>query len=133
MSTVQNVTIYFPGKLVIGKGALDKLADEILELACAKVLIVTIDPLFSKIHGLISNLEINHVSVHVDTGIIQEPSFEDFKNLMNRVESFDPDVVVGIGGGSVLDIAKLVAAQLGNEQILEDIVGIGLLKGRRKN
>jgi alcohol dehydrogenase class IV len=34
--------------------------------------------------------------------------------------------------GSVLDIAKLVAAQLENEQSLRDYGGIGLLKGRKK-
>jgi alcohol dehydrogenase len=51
---------------------------------------------------------------------------------MQTVTPFDPDVVIGIGGGSVLDIAKLVAAQLGNEQQLRDYVGIGLLKGRKK-
>jgi alcohol dehydrogenase len=41
-------------------------------------------------------------------------------------------VVIGIGGGSVLDVAKLVAAQLENEQTLREYVGIGLLKGRKK-
>jgi alcohol dehydrogenase class IV len=40
--------------------------------------------------------------------------------------------VIGIGGGSVLDVAKLIAAQLENEQELKDYVGIGLLKGRKK-
>jgi alcohol dehydrogenase class IV len=51
---------------------------------------------------------------------------------MQTVSSFNPDAVIGIGGGSVLDIAKLVAAQLENEQSLEEYVGIGLLKGRKK-
>jgi alcohol dehydrogenase class IV len=51
---------------------------------------------------------------------------------MQAVAPFNPDIVIGIGGGSVLDIAKLVAAQLDNEQQLKDYVGIGLLKGRKK-
>ena len=51
---------------------------------------------------------------------------------MKKITPFNPDVVIGIGGGSVLDIAKLVAAQLDNEQALKDYVGIGLLKGRKK-
>ncbi|WP_405511621.1 iron-containing alcohol dehydrogenase [Spirosoma sp. KNUC1025] len=40
--------------------------------------------------------------------------------------------MLGIGGGSVLDVAKLVAAQLENDQTLTDMLGIGNLKGRRK-
>jgi alcohol dehydrogenase class IV len=39
-------------------------------------------------------------------------------------------VVIGIGGASVLDVAKLVAAQIGNAQSLAEYVGIGLLKDR---
>ena len=39
--------------------------------------------------------------------------------------------VIGLGGGSSLDIAKLVALLCGHEQRLEDIYGIGLAKGPR--
>jgi alcohol dehydrogenase class IV len=51
---------------------------------------------------------------------------------MQKARPFHPDVVVGIGGGSVLDVAKLVAALVDNTQTLNDIVGIGLLQGRRQ-
>jgi len=58
--------------------------------------------------------------------------FSDFDRLMEFANTINPDVVIGIGGGSVLDMAKLVAAQLENEQTLREYVGIGLLKGRKK-
>jgi alcohol dehydrogenase len=80
----------------------------------------------------ITVLENSKVQILTDTSIVQEPSFNDFELLMQKVTPFNPDVVIGIGGGSVLDIAKLVAAQLDNEQQLKDYVGIGLLKGRTK-
>src|SRR5690606_16216535 len=48
------------------------------------------------------------------------------------LSTFPADAVIGIGGGSVLDVAKVVAAQLDNTQSLEDIVGNGMLKGRNK-
>jgi alcohol dehydrogenase class IV len=50
---------------------------------------------------------------------------------MEKISGFHPDLVIGIGGGSVLDVAKLVAAQLDNEQKLEEFVGNGLLNGRK--
>ena len=40
-------------------------------------------------------------------------------------------VVIGLGGGSSLDTAKLVALLCGQTQFLEDIYGIGLAKGPR--
>jgi alcohol dehydrogenase class IV len=38
---------------------------------------------------------------------------------------------VGMGGGSVMDVAKLIAAQLLNKQTTEEVVGIGNLKERK--
>lgn len=124
--------IFFPGKLVFGNGVLSALADDVLQLQPARVLIVTIEPLLKSIRELVNVLESKGVEVIKDTSITREPSFSDFEKLMKRVQPVNPDIIIGIGGGSVLDIAKLVAAQLDNEQQLRDYVGIGLLKGRSK-
>jgi alcohol dehydrogenase class IV len=132
MDSIQNLTIHFPGKLIFGKGCIAGLPDEIIRLSCNKVLIITITPLLSKIESLVQKLESEHITVSVNTSIVQEPTYTDFENLMQYATGINPDLVLGIGGGSVLDVAKLVAAQLGNTQSLSDIVGIGLLKGRSK-
>jgi alcohol dehydrogenase len=124
--------IFFPGKLVFGNGVLSGLADDVIQFQPSRVFIATIEPLMGAIAGLVSALESKGVEVKTDTSIIQEPSFSDFEKLMKQVQPFKPDLVIGIGGGSVLDIAKLVAAQLDNKQQLKDYVGIGLLKGRKK-
>lgn len=124
--------IFFPGKLVFGNGTLSQLHDDVLQLKPKKVFIVTIDPLRSALAEFVSTLEKNSIEILEDTSIVAEPSFSDFEKLVKKVAPFDPDVVIGIGGGSVLDIAKLVAVQLENEQQLKDYVGIGLLKDRRK-
>jgi alcohol dehydrogenase len=124
--------IFFPGKLVVGNGVLEQLPEDILQFKPSKVLIITIDPLKNVINSLVQTLEQNSIKVQMNTSIVQEPSFNDFEALMKTVSPFNPDIVVGIGGGSVLDVAKLVAVQLENEQQLKDYVGIGLLKGRKK-
>ncbi|GAB3688784.1 iron-containing alcohol dehydrogenase [Spirosoma flavus] len=128
----QFLTIQFPGKLVFGKGSLAKLADEMIQLAPKGVLLVTISPLLAALKNLVDTLETNGIQVQTDTSIVQEPSFADFTTLMKSVTPFNPDVVLGIGGGSVLDVAKLVAAQLENDQTLTDMLGIGNLSGRSK-
>jgi alcohol dehydrogenase class IV len=129
MSIVSN---QFPGKLVFGNGCLHQLPDEIAAFAPARVFIVTITPLLPALHGLIHSLEKKGIHVVIHTGIVREPSFLDFHRIMAEAMPFDPDLVIGVGGGSVLDIAKLVAAQLGNEQQLAEYVGIGLLKKRAR-
>src|SRR6185437_13336874 len=132
MSTTPPLRIFFPGRLVFGNGCLDQLSDELIRLSPSRILVITIDPLLSSLSGLFTLLEANAISVTVYTRIVQEPSFEDFHDVMSEASPFDPDIVLGIGGGSVLDIAKLVAAQLDNDQQLADYVGNGLLKGRKR-
>lgn len=126
------LSIHFPGKLVFGPGTLGTLADELLHVKASRVYLLTIDPLVPQLSELIRSLASRQVTVAVNTAIVQEPSFADFEKLLLEARRFDPDVVVGVGGGSVLDVAKLVAAQVDNTQTLADIVGIGLLQGRRK-
>ena len=124
--------IFFPGKLVFGIGTLTQLPGDIVQIKPTRVFIATIEPLKDSIADLVKTLEKNGIEVFQDTSILAEPSFSDFEKLIKKITPFNPDVVIGIGGGSVLDIAKLVAAQLDNEQQLKDYVGIGLLKGRKK-
>lgn len=130
MSEIRALKINFPGKLVFGNGVLNQLTEEIIQLDCKEVIVMTIDPLLVTLTPFVKELEKNQIKVHVDTSIVQEPSFEDFRNLLKKFKGTNPDTVIGIGGGSVLDVAKLVAAQLDNTQTLEEIVGNGLLKQR---
>lgn len=126
------LSIYFPGKLLFGNGTLAALGEEVLQWNPSRVFIATIAPLTDKLSWLIQFLTEKDIRTYTDTSIVQEPAISDFEKLMQQAAAFDPDVVIGIGGGSVLDIAKLVAAQLDNEQSLRDYIGIGLLKGRKK-
>ena len=126
------VNIYFPGKLVIGAGCINELAVDVMNLQPSNVLVVTIEPLLNGLSDFIKTLKQNGIAVFTNTSIVKEPTFNDFEALMQLANTINPDVVIGIGGGSVLDVAKLVAAQLENEQTLREYVGIGLLKGRKK-
>src|SRR5258706_3193289 len=120
---LEPLKIFFPGKLVFGNGTLAQLPTDVLELSAARALIVTIEPLLPVIDELVITLRKNNVEVLCDTSVVREPSFSDFEKLMSGVAPCNPDVVIGIGGGSVLDIAKLVAGEMENKQNLKDESG----------
>lgn len=130
MSAERILKINFPGKLVFGNGVLGQLAEDVVAQGSKVVIVMTIKPLLESLADFFAYLQGNGVELLVDTAIEQEPSFADFKNILEQYSSVPADTVIGIGGGSVLDVAKLVAAQLGSSQSLEEIVGNGLLKGR---
>ncbi|QEM08898.1 iron-containing alcohol dehydrogenase [Mucilaginibacter rubeus] len=128
----RDITIRFPGQVIVGKNSLLKLTDEVVGQGYKSALIITINPLLDKLEPLLAQLEEAGVTVHFDTSIVREPSFKDFEDLLTSVKNTRADVIIGIGGGSVLDIAKLIAAQIDNDQTLKEITGIGLLKNRNK-
>lgn len=66
----------------------------------------------------------------IDDSIHGEPSVKSFNAALERAQAFRPDVVIGVGGGSALDVAKLAAALLDGKQKIGEVFGIGLLKGR---
>ena len=47
-----------------------------------------------------------------------EPSHHDVTNLLNRMKIANADLVVGVGGGSVLDVAKLISVLCAKENQL---------------
>lgn len=127
---ISPLTIFFPGKLVFGNGVFGQLAAAVIALKPTAVFIAGITALEKDIQECTHTLEAAGIRVLSDYSVVTEPSYDDFDRLLQKVVPFDPAIVIGIGGGSVLDIAKLLAAQLHNDQTLADYVGIGLLNGR---
>jgi len=132
MSIDRILKVSFPGKLVFGNGVLKQLAEDVVAQGYKAVVIMTIKPLLDQLADLTAVLEKNNIALQMDTSVEQEPSFSDVKSVLQQLSSFSADAVIGIGGGSVLDVAKIVAAQLDNTQPLEEIVGNGMLTGRNK-
>ncbi len=124
--------VNFPARLVFGNHTLTQMVDELISLKSSRVAIVTIPALQSSITPLLQQLAEKDIEVLLDERIATEPYFADLHRLLEYFTPFRPDTVLGIGGGSVLDIAKLLAALLDNDQTVHDVVGNGLLKKRTK-
>ena len=52
-----------------------------------------------------------------------EPDTVNLKTLLDLAEETQPDLVIGYGGGSAMDIAKLAAVLPGSGQSIHDVVG----------
>ncbi len=127
---MEKITFYYPRKLVCGSGALDQFADDFVKTGNKKLFLLTIQPVADLLEATIKKFNAQGIEVSIDISICNEPSFSDFSKLLEKAKGFKTDSVVGIGGGSVMDTAKLVAAQLTGDQSTQEIVGNGLIKGR---
>jgi alcohol dehydrogenase class IV len=56
--------------------------------------------------------------------IRREPEIADLEAGLAAAAAARPDVIVGFGGGSTMDLAKLVAAMLGTGQTIHDAAGV---------
>jgi len=70
------------------------------------------------------------VQIEIFQNILAEPTVNDFKAILEKARAFRADSVVGIGGGSVLDVTKLVAAFINSDQQVEDCFGTGFIKAK---
>jgi alcohol dehydrogenase class IV len=124
------VTIINPPKLVFGEKSLEQFIADYETLGLKRLYLVTIEPLEAQLLEQLEPLRTAGVEIKVNKSILKEPTFDDFELLLKEARDFQADSVVGIGGGSVLDVAKLIAVQVKSSQSTSEIIGIRNIKGR---
>ena len=98
-----------------------------------RVLIVT-DPGFLRT-GLLeparASLEQQGLSVSIFSKVVADPPEHVIHAAVQAAREPQAELIIGFGGGSSMDVAKLVAVLAGSSQPLKDIYGIGNVKGQR--
>lgn len=127
---MNSITLLQPGKIVFGEGSLKELSNDAILEGSNSILLLVATPLLQAVEEIVKSLKSKNKQVQlVEYKFLGEPTFSQFNILLNENQGFNPDCVIGIGGGSVLDCAKLLTALINNSQKLDDVVGIGLLNG----
>ena len=68
--------------------------------------------------------------VTVFADIVFEPDVPNLERLLEVARAAEPELVVGFGGGSAMDLAKLAAVMVGSGKPIRDIVGAGRAEPR---
>ena len=122
------ITLLQPQKIVFGTGCINTFRDDFRQLGLHRLLVLTAPPILPLIEPTLSLLKEDGTAIKVVSNIVAEPTIGDFKAILETARSFQADSVVGIGGGSVLDVAKLVAAFTNSNQLVEDCFGTGIIQ-----
>lgn len=80
---------------------------------------------------IVASLEVSGFSVVAFDKVVADPPESVLFEAVAAAKNAGADIVLGLGGGSSLDVAKLVAAMLVSPQPLADMYGIGKVTGSR--
>jgi alcohol dehydrogenase class IV len=122
-----------PSALMVERGGSASLAQKILERGGQRVLILTDQGVVSAglLEQSLSGFKDRALAFEVFDGVLADPPVAVIEAALERAQAFNADFIVGFGGGSSMDVAKLVAVLKGGQQQLTDIFGIGMVKGPR--
>lgn len=124
------VTLLQPQRIVFGDGCAPQCGEFLAQKGCKRVLLVTAASILPFLDEIGSAFKKSNLEVIIAPFFKAEPTISDFQRVCDFARAQHVDSVAGIGGGSVIDIAKLVAALADGKQAVTDVFGINLLKGR---
>jgi len=117
---MQNFEFYCPTDIVFGKGAEEKLADKIRQHGGSKVFLLYGGGSVEK-NGILKKLEeqLNEADIEFEAmgGVQPNPVLSFAQEATAEAIDFDADMVLAVGGGSVIDTAKAVAVGLANPDV----------------
>lgn len=121
-----------PAVFRFGAGAFATLVKEIETLGSKKVAIVSDKGLekvglVQRVVDLIEPLSIPTVTY---TNIAGEPTFQLLQDAVETLQAENCDLIIGIGGGSALDVAKATAALCGKDNLAPYLSGEQTIESR---
>ena len=122
------ITLQQPQKIVFGTGCIKNFVEDYQKTGQRRLFVLTAPPIRPLIEETLDDLQAAGISMEVYQDITAEPTLNDFNSIVEQARRFRADSVVGIGGGSVLDVAKLVAAFAPADQQAEDCFGTGFIR-----
>ncbi|MDK2888856.1 MAG: alcohol dehydrogenase [Thermoanaerobacter sp.] len=117
------------GTIITGWGSLGRIADEVKNLGVTRILLVT-DPVLLKT-GLVDKVREALAPAGLETGLFSEvepePRLEVVTKCQQAIKDGGYDLLVAVGGGSSMDVAKASAVLVTNSGTIDDYIGVNLI------
>ena len=120
-------------KIVCEQGAANRIGDIAKQLGVTHLYLVTDRFLLDAglLKGALASLEAAGIKATIFADVLADPPETSVQAAVDQARAAGIDGVVGFGGGSSMDTAKLVALLAKTPQALPDIYGVGLARGPR--
>lgn len=119
-----------PVRLVVGPGCSRQASIELKALGGSKVLVVTDPGVIGAgvLSGIIEEFDRDSVAYEIYDGVEPDPSIRCVEEGVAAYKRGGCDCLLGIGGGSSMDTAKVVGAVMTNGMDIHSMEGIGKVK-----
>ena len=121
-----NFAIQIPKQILFGEGSVKEVPQLAKGFNAKSVLVIT-DPILNEIGLTKQVLEpLKGVGMKVDLydQVEPEPSLQSAEQVVQTARKSVYDIVIGLGGGSSLDMAKLASISITNPESVTDFVGV---------
>ena len=125
------VTLRQPPQITFGAGCATPAVAAFARAGHRRVFLLTSPSVLPHATVLADALRAESTAVEIATGVPPEPTATCCEQVRAAARRFSPDLVLAVGGGSVLDVAKLVAALHARSEPVSAFYGINVLAGRR--
>ena len=121
------ITIIRPHLIEFGVGTAERLGKWASEKGYGRILVISDAFNAKRVDALALK---GDVTVFAD--VTPEPDTANLDKVLAAANAADAELVVGFGGGSAMDLAKLAAVLVGSSQTLQEVVGPNKVKGPRR-
>ena len=112
-----------PSLLVFGQGKSELLPDMLTDLGFRKPFLV-IDPKVKKTSkGIILIKTLGKYKINIFDEFSTNPTTKHVHSLAEKLNQFNPDVIIGVGGGSAIDVSKAANLVYKNGGLIEEYLG----------
>ena len=124
------VTLLQPPRVVLGNGCAPQCADYLAQRGVRRVLLVSSTPVRPTLGPVRDALRTANLTILNTEPVDCEPTCAMFEQMLVAARGENIEAILGVGGGSVIDVAKLLAAATRGTQTVAEVFGCNLLAGR---
>ena len=119
--------------VVVGPGTSAQVGDMAVAMGISRVLVVTDAGIvqFGLLDKALQSLKSHNIEYSIYADVVADPPESVVMDAVAKARDFKCDSVIGFGGGSSMDVAKLLAVLINGKQLLADLYGVDKVTGGR--